>query len=71
LKPDVEYAAESEPLYGRSLAILMTVLGENHPNTKTAWENFRYLVQQAVAARRAGELSDHPTTQAILREMGK
>lgn len=62
--------SEVELLCGRSLAILINVLGENHPHTKTAQDNFRYLVRQAVESGRAGELSDHPLTQAVLREMG-
>jgi tetratricopeptide (TPR) repeat protein len=61
--------SEAEPLYLRTLEIWTQSLGETHPNTQTAWRNFRYLVQQAVQARRAAELSDHPATQAILQEM--
>jgi tetratricopeptide (TPR) repeat protein len=61
--------SEAEPLYLRTLAILMNVLGENHPNTQTVWGNFCHLVQQAVEAGQAGELSDHPITQAVLQQM--
>jgi hypothetical protein len=60
--------AEAEPLYLKALAIWMPVLGETHPHTQTAQGNFCYLVQQAIAPGRAGELSNHPLTQAVLRE---
>jgi hypothetical protein len=63
--------SEAELFYLRSLAILMNVVGENHPNTQTVQGNFRYLVQQAVEAGQAGELSDHPATQAALQQMRK
>jgi hypothetical protein len=54
----------------RSISKLwMEKLGENHPNTQTVWGNFVYLLQQAVEAGRAAELSDHPTTQAVLAQI--
>ena len=61
--------AEAEPLYMRSLAIWRQGLGETHPNTKTAWSNFCALIQQAVQSGRAGELSAHPITQAVLEQV--
>ena len=61
--------AEAEPLYLDALAILMEKLGENHLNTQTGWGNFRYLLQQAVEAGRAAELSDHPATQGVLAQI--
>jgi tetratricopeptide (TPR) repeat protein len=61
--------SEAEPLYLQTLAIFLQSLGETHPHTQTAWRNFRYLVQQAVQAGRAAELSDHPATQAILNQL--
>ncbi|NJR51652.1 MAG: tetratricopeptide repeat protein [Leptolyngbyaceae cyanobacterium CSU_1_3] len=59
---------EAEPLYVRSLEINQKTLPENHPSTQLVWNNFRYLVQQAVDTGRSAELSDHPITQAILRD---
>jgi len=56
-------------LYIRSLEIKQKTLPENHPSIQRGWNNFRYLVQQAVEAGRAGELSDHPVTQTILRQI--
>ncbi len=61
--------SEAEPLYVRTLEISMKCLGENHPHTQTFWNNFRYLIQQVVQSGRAGELSAHPVTQDLLREL--
>lgn len=41
--------SEAEPLYGRALEIKQKVLPENHPSLKRGWDNFRYLIQQALA----------------------
>nr|WP_199303050.1 FxSxx-COOH system tetratricopeptide repeat protein [Oscillatoria sp. FACHB-1406] len=60
---------EAEPLYLRALAIWTRCLPENHPHIQTAWRNFIDLIQQAVANGRAGELSAHPTTRAILQHI--
>ncbi len=59
---------EAEPLYLRTLEILVNCLGENHSHIQTAWNNFRYLIQQAVQNGKAGELSAHPVTQMIVRQ---
>jgi len=61
--------SDAEPLYLQAIAIRMEKLGENHPNTQTGWENFVYFLQQAVEAGRAAELSDDPTTQAVLAQL--
>jgi hypothetical protein len=53
----------------RSLEIEQKTLPENHPSLQRGWENFRYLTQQAVAAGRAGELSDHLLTQTVLQKL--
>ncbi|MGB3237173.1 MAG: tetratricopeptide repeat protein [Geitlerinemataceae cyanobacterium] len=61
--------SEAEPLYVRTLAILMQCLPENHPHIQTTRDNFRYLIQQAVENGKAAELSAHPATQGILKDM--
>jgi hypothetical protein len=61
--------SEAEPLYLRTLEVCMNCLGENHPHTQTALNNFCYLIRQAVESNRAGELSAHRTTQALLQEI--
>jgi tetratricopeptide (TPR) repeat protein len=61
--------AEAEPLYCRALAILFNRLGEDHPNTQTGCQNFYSFLASVVEAGRAEELSDHPITQAALRQM--
>jgi tetratricopeptide (TPR) repeat protein len=60
--------SKAEPLYLQTLAILMN-LSENHPHTQTAWDNFWYLVQQAVEAGQTAQLSDHPLTQYLLQQI--
>jgi hypothetical protein len=60
---------EAEPLYVQALEILVNTLPENHPYIQSGLSNFMGLVQQAVAAGRVGELSDHPLTQAVLQKL--
>jgi tetratricopeptide (TPR) repeat protein len=61
--------SEAEPLYLRALPILFSQLGQDHPNYQTVRKNFEGLVAAAVQAGRAGELSDHPRTQALLAQL--
>jgi tetratricopeptide (TPR) repeat protein len=61
--------SEAEPLYVRTLEIFFNRLGENHPNTQTAWSNFIYFLQEAMSAGQDSQLSQHPTTQAILQQL--
>ncbi|GAB4138918.1 MAG: hypothetical protein Fur0046_13760 [Cyanobacteria bacterium J069] len=60
---------ESEPLYLRAIAIRCDRLGEAHPDTQSVRQNFANMVTKAVQAGRAGELSDHPTTQALIQQI--
>ena len=60
---------EAEPLYVRSLQINQKVLGDHHPSTKLGWVNFRYLVQQVAQVGQTAQLSQHPLTQDLLRQM--
>ncbi|MCS6815231.1 MAG: tetratricopeptide repeat protein [Cyanobacteria bacterium] len=60
---------EAEPLYARRVEIFLQVLGQDHPSTQTVWSNFRACLQAAVAAGQAGELSEHPLTQAMLAQL--
>ncbi len=60
---------EAEPLLLRSLEINQKTHTENHPSIQRAWENFRYLVRKTVEAGKTNQLSDHPTTQMILRSL--
>jgi hypothetical protein len=62
---------ETEPLYGRSIAILLEKLGENHPSTQTVQNNFLIFLQQVIQEQRTDELSDDPMTQAELRKLRK
>jgi tetratricopeptide (TPR) repeat protein len=60
---------EAEPLYLRALEILFNRLGDNHPNTQTAWSNFIYCLREAMSAGQDSQLSQHPTTQAMLQQL--
>ncbi|NJL22919.1 MAG: tetratricopeptide repeat protein, partial [Leptolyngbyaceae cyanobacterium SM1_3_5] len=60
---------DAEPLYARSLTILESQLGANHPNTQTCKQNFLSLLNQAIAAGQTTQLSDHPLTQAVLQQL--
>ncbi len=61
--------AEAEPLYRRGLAILNERLGDDHPNTQAGRQNFRGFLQAVMEAGQTGQLSDHPVTQDLLRQM--
>ena len=65
----MERYSEAESLYLGALEILFNRLGENHPNTQTAWSNFIYFLQQAISAGQESQLSQHPTTQAMLQQL--
>ncbi|MEA5448860.1 tetratricopeptide repeat protein [Leptolyngbya sp. CCNP1308] len=60
---------EAEPLYLQALAIQAKTLPENHPYNKTGYNNFRSSVHAALEAGQADQLSDHPMTQEILRQL--
>jgi len=60
---------EAEPLYLRALGILVKALPENHPHIKGGFSNFRGMVQAALEAGQADQLSDHPTTQTVLQQL--
>ena len=61
--------AEAEPRYLRALKIFLNRFGEDHPNTQTVWSNFIYFLQQAMSAGQDSQLSQHPTTQAMLQQL--
>ncbi|GAB4151786.1 MAG: hypothetical protein Fur0046_31200 [Cyanobacteria bacterium J069] len=61
--------SEAEPLYLKALSILFSRLGQDHPNSQAGLKNFVGLLIAAVQAGRAGELSDHPLTQALLAQL--
>ena len=60
---------EAEPLYLRTLAILFNSLGQDHPNSQTVWKNFIALLTQVMQAGQTAQLSQHPLTQDLLRQM--
>jgi len=60
---------EAERFYIKALVIFTEVLGETHPSTQRVAGDFRTFLQEAMTARREGELSEHSLTQAILSEL--
>jgi tetratricopeptide (TPR) repeat protein len=60
---------EAEPLYLGALEIFLNRLGENAPNTQTVWSNFINFLQQAISTGQDSQLSQHPTTQAMLQQL--
>jgi tetratricopeptide (TPR) repeat protein len=60
---------EAEPLFVRALEILLDRLGTNHPNTQTVRQNFRMFLGQVIQAGQTAQLSDHPLTQDLLRQL--
>ncbi|NJO76900.1 MAG: tetratricopeptide repeat protein, partial [Leptolyngbyaceae cyanobacterium RM1_406_9] len=61
--------AQAEPLYLRALAILLNVLGIDHPNSQQVWQNFQIFLSQAIQEGRTRELSDNPMTQTELSKI--
>ena len=61
--------SEAEPLYLRALGTFVKAFPENHPYIKGGFSNFAGMVQAALAAGQAEQLSDHPTTQAVLQQL--
>lgn len=60
---------EAEPLFIRSIEISIKALPEDHSYVQGGLNNFADMIRAAVAAGQADQLSDHPTTQAILQQL--
>jgi tetratricopeptide (TPR) repeat protein len=60
---------EAEPLYLEALEIFLNRLRENHPNTQTVRRNFIDCLREAMSAGQDSQLSQHPTTQALLQQL--
>ncbi|MBD1996292.1 tetratricopeptide repeat protein [Leptolyngbya sp. FACHB-541] len=60
---------EAEPLFLRALAVLFNHLGTDHPNSQQVWQNFQAFLWQVIRAEQTAQLSDHPVTQDLLRQM--
>ena len=61
--------AVAEPLYLQTIQIWSQRLGDDHPNTQTGRRNFERCLRKAIAANQAHTLSDHPMTQAVLKNL--
>jgi len=60
---------EAERFFLGALEILFNRLGENHPNTQTVRRNFIDCLREAMSAGQDSQLSQHPTTQAMLNHL--
>jgi tetratricopeptide (TPR) repeat protein len=60
---------EAEPLFLRALEISTNVLGTGHPKTQTVQQDFRDFLSQVIQTGQTAQLSDHPLTQDLLRQM--
>ena len=62
--------SEAEPLYVRAIEIDEKALPSNHPQgVELDKRNFRGLLKQVIEAGKTDQLSDHPLTQAMLKEL--
>jgi tetratricopeptide (TPR) repeat protein len=64
--------AEAEPLYIEGLRILSQLSERSefeHPNLQTGLQNFNGLIAQVMQEGRQAELSNHPATQAFLKQL--
>jgi tetratricopeptide (TPR) repeat protein len=60
---------KAELLFLRTSEIRFNRLGDNHPDTQTVWSNFIYFLQQPISTGQDSQLSQYPTTQAILQQL--
>ena len=60
---------EAERFFLGALEIFFNRLGENHPNTQRVCRNFINFLQQAISTGQDSQLSQHPTTQALLQQL--
>jgi len=60
---------EAEPLYLRVIEIGIKTLPAEHPKIADRLNNFAGMVRAALAAGQGDQLSDHPTTQGVLRQL--
>jgi tetratricopeptide (TPR) repeat protein len=61
--------SEAEQLFVRAVHIFFQSLGQEHPNTKKVLSNFETFLSEVLQNGRQTELSDHPETQALLKQL--
>ncbi|MEO1210298.1 MAG: tetratricopeptide repeat protein [Cyanobacteria bacterium J06638_20] len=61
--------SKAETFYLRAIEIDAKTLPKEHPYIESGQNNFRLMVQAALEEGKANQLSDHPTTQAVLRQL--
>jgi tetratricopeptide (TPR) repeat protein len=62
---------EAEPLLIDAFSVYSSQLGDEHPTTQASWQDFVIFLWQAVEHDRTIELSDHPMTKLILKQLRK
>jgi tetratricopeptide (TPR) repeat protein len=60
---------KAEPFYIRATEIFIKTLPAGHPEITGVQNNFAGMIRAALAAGQADQLSDHPTTQGVLRQI--
>ena len=60
---------EAEPFFLGALEMLFNQWGKNHPDTQRVCRNFINFLQQAISTGQDSQLSQHPTTQAMLKRV--
>ncbi|NJN57131.1 MAG: hypothetical protein HC879_06305 [Leptolyngbyaceae cyanobacterium SL_5_9] len=48
---------------------MFNALGTDHPNSQQGWQNFLTFLSQTIQTGQTAQLSDHPLTQDLLRQM--
>ncbi|MBT9312625.1 tetratricopeptide repeat protein [Leptothoe kymatousa] len=65
----MERYGDAEKMFVRAVTIAQTVLGQDHPHTKIFFKNFVGLLQKVIETNQTQQLSDHPLTQSILKNL--
>lgn len=65
----LERYAESANFCVKALEVFLAKLGQDHPDTQTVGNNFIAILQKVVETNQTQQLSDHPLTQAILKDL--
>ncbi|WP_228015417.1 tetratricopeptide repeat protein [Leptolyngbya ectocarpi] len=60
---------EAEPLFLRAIQIDEKAFPSDHPYIEKDKNNFRRLLEKAIATGKTDQLSNHPLTQALLKEL--
>ena len=65
----LERYVESANFGVKALAVFLAKLGQDHPNTQTVGNNFIAILQKVIEMNQTQQLSEHPLTQAMLKNL--